>query len=105
MKAAKRRALSFILAVVTLAAAVPFQSFSVQAAEPVYGDANGDGRVDLKDVLLIEEYLKDPNISIEKTCADVNGNGQIEEDDAQAIRDYLVGNREFVKTGALYGIL
>lgn len=97
MKAAKRRALSFILAVVTLATAVPFQSFSVQAAEPVYGDANGDGRVDLKDVLLIEEYLKDPNTSIEKTCADVNGNGQIEEDDAQAIRDYLVGNRESLK--------
>jgi hypothetical protein len=61
----------------------------------IYGDANGDGKITLKDALLLRQYFanKDPDTgesSIElEPGADANGDGKITLKDALLLRQYF----------------
>ncbi len=59
----------------------------------IYGDANGDGRVTISDVLLTRKYLAGiiGEDSIDQSAADVNGDGRITISDVLFIRKYLAG--------------
>lgn len=55
------------------------------------GDADGSGRVDLADVLLIFKHITGWQVEISKTNADKNGNGQVDFHDATVILLQVAG--------------
>ena len=64
--------------------------------EIVSGDANGDGVVDAKDIILLRKYLANLNYdtgvsSVEVSAgADMDGNGEVRLRDLSLLREYLV---------------
>ena len=60
--------------------------------KPVYapGDINGDGKIDIRDLVRIKKYLTDPD-SIVVYGADYNGDGRIDSLDLAGIRKLLLG--------------
>ena len=87
-----KRLLAGFLTMVLLFSMLPADLLA-ESAQVLYRDANGDGKVDLKDVLLIEEYAAGKEVEIQFRNADVNADGKVDLEDAQEIREYLVGNR------------
>jgi hypothetical protein len=62
----------------------------------MYGDANGDGLVNSKDVVLLRQHIvaKDPltgvsTLAVEKG-ADCNGDGEVNSKDVVLLRQYIV---------------
>jgi hypothetical protein len=58
-----------------------------------YGDANGDGEVNGKDVIVLRRHLVNPVVEI-SDGADANGDGEINGKDVIILRRYLVGTAE-----------
>ena len=59
----------------------------------VYGDANGDGEVNGKDVIVLRKHLVDASVEI-FDGADANGDGEKNGKDVIILRRYLVGTAE-----------
>ena len=60
----------------------------------LYGDANNDGAVNMKDVLMLRQYIADMEIAIERinlTNADVTANGYVDMKDVLMLRKFLAG--------------
>ena len=56
------------------------------------GDVNGDGTVNLKDVVMIRRYIAGGwNVTINESVADVNGDGNVNLKDVVMIRRYIAG--------------
>lgn len=55
----------------------------------VYGDANGDGNVDMLDVLLIRKYIAKQPITIDLTVSDVTCDDSVDMLDVLLIRKYI----------------
>lgn len=72
--------------------AAPAFSASAEGAGKV-GDANGDGLVNLQDVLLIQKYLANivPEEEIDLTAANVNREGGVNMQDVLMMQQYLAG--------------
>ena len=61
------------------------------AADYILGDANGDGKVDMNDALLIVNYLMgNPPAGFIAAAADVNGDGVVDIADAVALLDIIM---------------
>ena len=64
-------------------------------SEILYGDANGDGSIDMKDVVLLRKYMANYNYDTESSSevvepgADANGDGSIDMKDVVLLRKYL----------------
>ena len=58
-------------------------------ASILYGDANGDGEVNMKDALLIRRHIVDPTVSLDTVAADVDGDGDITMKDVLKVRKYI----------------
>ena len=78
---------------------VSLPTVTVTVHDVVYGDVNGDGNIDIRDVLLLRQYLanRDPNtgespVEVEPG-ADANGDGNIDIRDVLLMRQYLA-NRD-----------
>ena len=57
----------------------------------VFGDANGDAEISLKDAKAIQDYANFVNLNmtdVAKFASDVNGDGEISLKDAKAVQDY-----------------
>ena len=54
------------------------------------GDVNGDGRVDIADVLLISRALADPSLKIDLSNGDANGDGKVDEKDVLWIQSHVI---------------
>ena len=67
----------------------------------LFGDANGDGRVDMADVVAVVNAAmgNDPD-NFDEAMADINGNGKIDEEDASLLAESLL-NPPFDRTKAL----
>ena len=70
--------------------------FFVEAPEILWGDANGDGVVDLEDVLLLMRYVIDVDTVEEENLAlcDVDGDGEVNLADALLIMRKVMGTIE-----------
>lgn len=60
-------------------------------AEILYGDANGDGAVDLDDCIIVMDYSVGKDVKIDLDAADATGDGVVDLDDCLRILDYSVG--------------
>ncbi len=64
--------------------------FKQRTSSPICGDANGDGLIDIGDVIAIINYLfKDGPAPIPLSVADVNGDGSVEIGDVICLINYL----------------
>lgn len=92
----KKRIISLIMTFSVLLSALPLNVLTVFAQSNIlYGDADGNGKVELLDVNLMERYIEgdeDAKAGIHFTEADVNADAAIDETDVQMVKDYLVGN-------------
>ncbi len=59
--------------------------------EELLGDANGDGAVNMKDVLTLRKYLAGMDVSYNASEADVNGDGDVNMKDVLMLRKFLAG--------------
>ena len=67
-------------------------SVSVEiASEILYGDVNGDGKVNGKDATRLIQYLAGWDVKIDQSTADVNGDGKVNGKDATRLMQYLAG--------------
>ena len=92
----KKRIVSTILTLSILLSMIPMNILTVFGENGIlYGDADGNGKVELLDVNLMERYIEgdaDAVNNLRVTEADVNVDGVIDEIDVQLVKDYLVGN-------------
>ncbi|MCQ2405483.1 MAG: dockerin type I repeat-containing protein, partial [Clostridia bacterium] len=56
---------------------------------PLYGDANDDGAVNMKDVLLMRKYMAEMPVTISFENSDVDVSGTVNMKDVLAVRKFL----------------
>ena len=56
MKKTKKRVISCVITAALLVTTIPFPAIAKTSGN-LYGDANGDGKIDLLDALAIDKYL------------------------------------------------
>ncbi len=92
----KKRIISLILVFSVLLPTLPMGVMTAFAQDnTLYGDADGNGKVELLDVNLMERYIEgdeEAKTSIHFAEADVNADGTVDDTDVQMVKDYLVGN-------------
>ena len=92
----KKRILSLVLTFSILLSILPLSALTAFAQGNIlYGDADGNGKVELLDVNLMERYIKgdaEAQTSIHFTEADVNADGVIDDIYVDMVKEYLVGN-------------
>ena len=87
-----KRLLSFLLLtalLVTMVAAMP-----VSAADVTYGDVDGNGRINNRDLGLLQQFLNDKDLSqltFIEAAADVDDNGRVNNRDLGRLQQYLNG--------------
>ena len=67
--------------------------FTFGASSVIPGDANGDGVVDVSDVVaIVNKILEKPSASFNEQAADVNGDGVIDVSDEVAVVNIILKN-------------
>ena len=66
-------------------------SLSASAATIKLGDANGDGEVNMKDVLLVRKYMAGSAVEMDMLAADATDDGAVNMKDVLAIRKHVAG--------------
>ncbi|SHH44778.1 InlB B-repeat-containing protein [Clostridium grantii] len=84
----KKRILSFLLVVCMILSIMPM---SALATNVLWGDVNGDKKINLKDVLLLKQYIAGYENDIDKAAADINSDGVINEEDMLLMKQYIAG--------------
>ena len=57
----------------------------------LFGDANGDGRVDMADVVaVVNAAMGNAPENFDEAMADINGNGKVDEEDASLLAESLL---------------
>ena len=56
-----------------------------------YGDGNGDGNINIKDLGLLQQYLNGWDVEINTSAVDVNGDGSVNIKDLGLLQQYLNG--------------
>ena len=64
---------------------------SASAAAVVYGDVNGDGRVNNRDLGLLQQYLNGWEAAVDRIASDVNDDTRINNRDLGLLQQYLNG--------------
>ena len=63
----------------------------IPALDIVYGDANGDGQVNGKDLILLRQALAGWDVTLDEAAADCNGDGTLNGKDLILLRQALAG--------------
>ncbi len=69
----------------------PSETGSSQFSDTLLGDANGDGAVNMKDVLTVRKFLAGMDVSINVTNSDTNNDTFVNMKDVLQLRKYLAG--------------
>mgnify|MGYP001661113113 CR=1 FL=1 len=92
----KKRILSLMLTFSILLSILPPGALTVFAQNNIlYGDADGNGTVDMSDVNLMEQYIEgdeEARGAIHFAEADVNVDNVVNSDDVALVKEYLAGN-------------
>ena len=62
---------------------------SVTVIDYISGDINGDTTVNMKDIVLLQQYLNDWDVTIDEDAANVNGDTTINMKDIVLLQQYL----------------
>ncbi len=81
------RTLAAILSVIALI--LGCAAVCCAADVPLYGDANGDGAVDMKDVLTVRKFVAELSVTIQLSSADANRDGTVNTKDVLWLRKYI----------------
>ena len=70
--------------------------YAIWLEDPDYlpGDANGDGDVDLLDLVRLRKSMAGSQVELNTSCADLNGDGQVDGLDLLELRKLLVGQTD-----------
>ena len=60
-----------------------------EVADVILGDANGDGKVNNRDLGILQQYLNDWNVTIASDAADLNGDGKVNNRDLGMLQKEL----------------
>lgn len=92
----KKRIVSLVLTFSVLLSMLPMSVLTAFAQDSIlYGDADGNGTVDMSDVNLMEQYIDgdaEAQAAIHFAEADVNVDGVVNSDDVALVKEYLAGN-------------
>ena len=80
-----KKAIPVLLAVAMLAASV----LSVSADAILYGDLTNDGKVNNRDLALMQQYLSDWDVTVDQSVADVTADGKVNNRDLALLQQYL----------------
>ena len=64
---------------------------SVSAEEVLYGDVDGNGRVNNRDLGLLQQHVNGWTVTIDELAADVNDDGKVNNRDLGLLQQYLNG--------------
>ena len=78
----------FVCALMAVAVVLGIAGGSVFAAA-LYGDVNGDSRINNRDLGVFQQYLNDWGVTIDKTLADVTADGRVNNRDLGLLQQYL----------------
>lgn len=85
-----KRVVSMLLVAALLVTSVPVKVFATEVNTVAYGDVNADGKIDLKDDLLLKRYIAGENPSgFNFRNADVNVDGVADINDLQMLKKYI----------------
>ena len=84
-----KRVGSLLLAVTLLLSVVLTASVTAAAADVVYGDADGNGKINNRDLGLLQKYLNDADVTIDLEAADVKYDGKVNNRDLGWLQQYL----------------
>ena len=92
----KKRIVSLVLTFSVLLSMLPMSVLTAFAQDSIlYGDADGNGTVDMSDVNLMEQYIEgdaEAQTSLHFAEADVNADSVVNSDDVTLVKEYLAGN-------------
>lgn len=88
----KRRILVLILAVAMIVSTIQPTDISAKTSGNMYGDVNGDGVIDLRDLLTLKKYLSE-----EKTDDIALKNADLNVDQHVDLKDFLVLKKYFAE--------
>ena len=91
MKKTVIRSISVCLTISLLASLLCCFTLSASAATIKLGDANGDGEVNMKDVLLVRKYMAGGSVEMDMLAADATDDGAVNMKDVLAIRKHVAG--------------
>ena len=78
-----------IAAAVCLMLTATLGVLSVSAVGIVYGDADGNGKINNRDLGLLQKYLNDDVVDIDLEAMDVDDNGKVNNRDLGLLQKYL----------------
>lgn len=79
-----------VFAVLCLLATSVMGVAAVSAEDVVYGDANGDGRVNNRDLGTMQQAINEwPSVVVDEEAADVNHDGRFNNRDLGLLQQYL----------------
>ena len=64
---------------------------TVKDGSVLYGDVNGDGKVNSKDLTVLKRWLAKWSVTIDSEAADVNADGKVNGKDVTVLARYLAG--------------
>ena len=72
---------------------IPFdvENGTVSVQRPTPGDVNRDGAINMKDIVLVQQYINHWDVSIVERAADVNDDGDINMKDLVILQQYING--------------
>ena len=89
MKKTKKRVISCVMTAALLVTTIPFPAIAKTSGN-LYGDANGDGKIDLLDALAIDKYLAGTtDDNFQSANADVNHDSMVDSKDSMILKKYL----------------
>lgn len=80
-----------VLTVLCLLATSVLGAMAVSAADVVYGDVNGDGKINNRDLGLFQKHLNGSDVDIDEEAADVYYDGKLNNRDLGILQKFLNG--------------
>ena len=64
---------------------------AVSADQVTYGDLNGDGDINNRDLALMQQYINGWKVEVDAEAADVNADGDVNNRDLALLQQYING--------------
>ena len=68
-----------------------YYSFTVPAPDYIPGDVNGDGKVNVRDIGVMQQYMNGWEVTMDMDAADVNNDGKVNVRDIGVMQQYMNG--------------